>query len=298
MITTNTNIREMPTGLTTLPTIEFIDVTRSADARTWSGGDNRPFIETCLLKWKWLRVLLCVDDEWLEDVKLEASVRDKIRDELKLQQVGYSIDSVRMVTRAIYDTTKYDMSNYKMQEDAEALAMKEEEELRLSREKEARDTEVRAWTHFARAWSEVFGYQPEWPQSPQGDRVPRGDPLLTNGGVATVNINTVVSHVPVVVNPRVQVVPRFAAALTLALRAKFGRMAYHEANRLLIEREYLKVCRDANVRHCDIEYHRQFVINAYFNEGVTDELSTVRTRLPRWLRVAFGSVPNAAPTVC
>lgn len=135
MITTNTNIREMPTGLTTLPTIEFIDVTRSADARTWSGGDNRPFIETCLLKWKWLRVLLCVDDEWLEDVKLEASVRDKIRDELKLQQVGYSIDSVRMVTRAIYDTTKYDMSNYKMQEDAEALAMKEEEELRLSRER-------------------------------------------------------------------------------------------------------------------------------------------------------------------
>jgi len=75
-------------------------------------------------------------------------------------------------------------------------------------------------------------------------------------------------------------------------------MAFHEANRLLIEREYLKVCRDANVRHCDIEYHRQFVINAYFNEGVTDELSTVRTRLPRWLRAAFGPVPNAAPTVC
>jgi len=307
-MTPTTTIREMPTGLTTLPTIDLIDVTRSADSRTWSGGNKRSFLETCLLKWKWLRVLLCVDDEILEEVKLEASVRDKIRDELKLQQTGYSADSVRMVTRDIYARTRYDMSNFRQQEIADAtasaMAAKSAGEARLSREREAQDSETRAWASFARAWSGVFGFEPEGPQWPegsqraQGDRACHGRPALTNGVVDTVGANIVDSRPPVDVNPRVQIVPRFAAALTLVLRSKFGRMAYHEANRLLIEREYLKVCRDANVRHCDIEYHRQFVINTYFNEGVTDELSTVRTRLPRWLRAAFGNVPNAAPTVC
>jgi len=254
-----------------------------------------------------------VDDELLEEIKLEASVRDDIREELKLQQTGYSTDSVRMITRDIYASTGYDMSNCRQQEiqaaAAAALAAKNAEELRRSKVKEARAREMRAWAGFAKAWSRAFGFEPEepaWPEDPvpeesagyEGRRVVRGLPALTNGGVATVNVEIVVSRVPVNVNPRVQIVPRFAAALTLALRAKFGRMAFHEANRLLIEREYLKVCRDANVRHCDIEYHRQFVINAYFNEGVTDELSTVRTRLPRWLRAAFGPVPNAVPTVC
>lgn len=94
------------------------------------------------------------------------------------------------------------------------------------------------------------------------------------------------------------VVPKFSAAVVLCLRAKFGNLVYSEANRLLIEREYLRVCQAASVRNVDIIMHQQCTINTYFTEGVMEEVCTVRTRVPRWLREAFGSVPRAEPTVC
>ncbi len=96
----------------------------------------------------------------------------------------------------------------------------------------------------------------------------------------------------------VKIVPKFVARLVLCLRGKFGRLHITEANRLLIEREYLKVCRDAKVRNVDIEYHRQFVVNTFFNESITDELATTRTRLPKWLREAFCPVQSVEPTIC
>jgi len=94
------------------------------------------------------------------------------------------------------------------------------------------------------------------------------------------------------------VVPRFAASVVLCLRAKFGNLQATEANRLLIEREYLKVCREGAVRNVDIVAHQQIMLNTYFGEGVLDEQNTVRARAPRWLREAFGSVPRVAPTIC
>ncbi len=97
---------------------------------------------------------------------------------------------------------------------------------------------------------------------------------------------------------QVMVVPRFAASVVLCLRAKFGNLQATEANRLLIEREYLKVCREGTVRNVDIVAHQQIVLNTYFGEGVLDEQNTVRVRAPRWLREAFGSVPRVAPTIC
>lgn len=96
----------------------------------------------------------------------------------------------------------------------------------------------------------------------------------------------------------VRVIPKFAAAVILCLRAKFGNLALNEPNRLLIEREYLKVCRESTVRNVDTVAHQQCVMNAYFTEGVLDEQCTVRARAPRWLREAFGSVPRVSPSVC
>lgn len=96
----------------------------------------------------------------------------------------------------------------------------------------------------------------------------------------------------------VRVVPKFAASVTLMLRARLGQLSTTEANRLLVEREYLRLCREGSVRNVDIVAHQQFVINAFFTEGVLSELATVRTRVPKWLREAYGSVPLSAPTIC
>lgn len=102
----------------------------------------------------------------------------------------------------------------------------------------------------------------------------------------------------IVATKNAMVIPKFAAALVLCLRSKFGNLSLTEANRLLIEREYLRICQTATVRNVDIVMHQQCVINAYFTEGVMEEVCTVRTRVPRWLREAFGSVPRVEPTVC
>jgi len=97
---------------------------------------------------------------------------------------------------------------------------------------------------------------------------------------------------------RVIMIPRFAAAAIVALRSKFGVMGASEANVLLIQREYLRICREAHVRACDTELHRQFVMNGYFSEDVLSHLATVRTRIPAWMRTAFGPSAVAVPQVC
>jgi len=81
-----------------------------------------------------------------------------------------------------------------------------------------------------------------------------------------------------------RVVPRFAAAMALHLRAKLGKLAYSEANLLLVQRKYLEVCSRKHVRDVDAVSHQQFVVNAFFGEDVLDRVGTVRLRTPWWVR--------------
>jgi len=99
---------------------------------------------------------------------------------------------------------------------------------------------------------------------------------------------------------RVCVVPRFAAAMTLHLRSRLGRMGPSEANQLLVEREYNRLCRNYRVRDVDIAAHYSFVKNAYFGEQVFDRIPTGRTRLSRFARwaLSFDDVPRAGPQAC
>lgn len=99
-------------------------------------------------------------------------------------------------------------------------------------------------------------------------------------------------------NHGTRVIPRFVAAVCCALRGKFGVMSPSEANRLLIQREYLKLCRETDIRNVDAATHQQWVLNTYFNEGVMEHLATTRARVPAWLARAFGSNQMVGPTVC
>jgi hypothetical protein len=94
------------------------------------------------------------------------------------------------------------------------------------------------------------------------------------------------------------IVPRFVAAMTVVLRAKRGRLTFSEANRLLIERDYLMYCRQGGVRFADIVHHSQWVYNSYFGEGVYDEIPTARVRVPAWMRALLPQPVVTAPTIC
>lgn len=95
-----------------------------------------------------------------------------------------------------------------------------------------------------------------------------------------------------------QVIPKFAAACALHIRAKLGAMEANEANVLLVQRKYLEVCRRHGVRDVDIVLHQGFVINAVFTESVLDDIASSRRRLPAWIKwldevQPSGSVPRA-----
>jgi hypothetical protein len=83
---------------------------------------------------------------------------------------------------------------------------------------------------------------------------------------------------------RVKIIPKFAAACALHIRAKLGALPNNEANYLLVQRKYLEVCRRHGVRDADTVLHQGFVMNAVFTESVLDDIASSRKRLPAWLR--------------
>lgn len=118
------------------------------------------------------------------------------------------------------------------------------------------------------------------------------------GHVFEVNDQGVLPLMPEGQQQPVQIVPRFVAGMVIGLRAKFGNLPLNEPNRLLIEREYLRVSREGHVRNVDVVLHSQFVYNAYFGESVLDHTASARRRVPKWMRSAFGVDPPTAGYVC
>lgn len=99
---------------------------------------------------------------------------------------------------------------------------------------------------------------------------------------------------------RACIVPKFAAACSLHIRAKLGALLPTEANMLLVQRKYLEICRKHNVRDVDTVLHQQLVLNAVFTESVLDEVATCRRRVPQWVRWLDSSikVDHVSPTIC
>nr|WRQ65475.1 tombus P33-like protein [Tolivirales sp.] len=95
-----------------------------------------------------------------------------------------------------------------------------------------------------------------------------------------------------------RIVPRFAAAVTLHIKAKLGVLSRTPANLMLVQRKYLEVCRDHGVRDVDTTSHLQFVLNTYFTEDVLDRLAKTRLRAPAWLRMFEEKERAAELEVC
>lgn len=96
------------------------------------------------------------------------------------------------------------------------------------------------------------------------------------------------------------IVPKFAAACALHIRAKLGALSVSEANTLLVQRKYLEICRKHHVRDVDTVLHQQFVLNAVFTESVLDDVATSRRRLPRWVSWldSLDKTSHVSPTIC
>lgn len=76
---------------------------------------------------------------------------------------------------------------------------------------------------------------------------------------------------------------RFTATMVLAIRACVGRMPYSDANLLVVQREYRRLCRAKDVRLCVVEGNRAMVEEVYFKEECMDSLCRRYNRLPRWI---------------
>ncbi len=98
---------------------------------------------------------------------------------------------------------------------------------------------------------------------------------------------------------QVKIIPKFAAACAIHLRARLGVLTKDQTNILLVQREYLRVCKLRHVRSVDVVLHQQHVINAFFGETPLDEVGNTRKRLPAWLKALAGmetaQVPSPAP---
>lgn len=110
----------------------------------------------------------------------------------------------------------------------------------------------------------------------------RGQPMM---------FGTIPSELPLVVpapvDRHVKVIPRFAAACVTVLRSRLGVLGRTSANLLLVQREYLRLCRRRGVRAHDIASHQLHVMNAFFTNDVYERVAQSRRRVPKWLKWAY-----------
>jgi len=269
------------------------------------------------------------DDRILVDLKTEAAIRNEVRREMTMHRRGTGRKAVTDAALDIYENTGYDLRRLardaalereaarEQREEAEEERKREEAQIELERQQlEQEERHHRERMEIVQEMeqrrvdeiNEFYGMNIPGPRPDLAHHRPRGPYLMIEGppapepprvGVSVGTDTAEDEHKEHVECDHVaKVIPRFVAAVTCALRMKFGNMSGSDANRLLIEREYLKLCRETDIRNVDAATHHQWVINTFFNEGVMDHLATTRSRLPKWLAKAMGGSPKPAPTTC
>ncbi len=236
----------------------------------------------------------CMEDEWL-NMEMESRCRDDIRQEMMSHygpnptshELPPLIRPARDATLRIFNQTGYDMIDYRSQLTAAHVAA-------------ADIATIRAQEAVDEALAEEMPLEPE--EEVELDVRALARNVITEVVNEEMRVFTartgIANRPPTEPTQTARMIPHFAATMVLQLRAKFGRLPLNDANRMLIEREYLRICREGSVRHVDIALHEQWVMNAFFNEGVLEELPTTRLRVPGWMRRAFGSAPSAPAAAC
>jgi len=264
-----------------------LDVNARAKLSPWSApSSTKGMLSKCFTKF--LAFCCCHGGEW-DDMQYESECRDEIRRNMQrntalragdLRDVKPQHREIETVAVGVFNATGYDLMNFRstITEDRARIAAAVESELEC----------------------EVADSNGELPDHLKPEELPRTTrERLDNEFRNALDRRGITENA--LLHPEhatTKMVPRFTAAMVVSLRATFGRMPANEANRLLIEREYLRVCREGNVRQIDTVAHAQWVYNAYFNEGIMEEIPTTRIRVPRWLRGAFGEAPSAPAVVC
>lgn len=93
-------------------------------------------------------------------------------------------------------------------------------------------------------------------------------------------------------------VPRFVASVVVALRSRLGALKPTEANKLVVEREAIRLMRLYNVRETDCASHLPAVLRNYFLNDVHYRVATSAsrmTRFERWLHGATRPQPSFEP---
>jgi hypothetical protein len=234
------------------PSTKLFDAVRPAKRSSWSNA--KTWYASLALSSSVFRFFCCISDEEIDEINLDAEIRDAVREEMTRHDAATDRSVVEVVATSVYEETGYDLTH------------KEKDACTLLEESCATSTII------------------------------VGDVACPIEGMRDVVMAP--TERCEVTDDHVKVVPRFAAAMVVCMRAKFGWLVLNEANRLLIEREYLRVCREGHVRQKDVVHHAQIVLNTYFGEGVLDHVATSRSRVPAWLRKALGSPPVSAAVVC
>lgn len=94
----------------------------------------------------------------------------------------------------------------------------------------------------------------------------------------------------------VRAVPRFTAAVVVAVRSRVGQLSKAvPGNLLIVEREALRLMRKYNVREVDCVAHMPRIIGAYFNCDIHYIVETAESRMSRFHRWLKG-VPDPPAT--
>jgi len=104
---------------------------------------------------------------------------------------------------------------------------------------------------------------------------------------------------PTAASQAVTISPKFIATAVQVLRGKLGRLPVTDANRIVVDTEYNRVCRNGSVRLWVQDHHRQYVMNAFFGKIRSERVALSRSRAPAWVRRTLGyENPRVNALVC